>query len=313
MSEWHIGVAKTSSYGSPAFSLVRPLSPDEYNRLSSALTMFRNIIHRTVWGIQRTNYATFCEVERGIGDTNSGLTVSDEAVGVLVSASIANFLSSMRMLLDLSQAELKRSDKETGLRRFEPWNNACSAEYDDYFAYRFLYRFRNYVQHCGLPLNAWSVSSSMKNIDELAAQVEAGRPPSEITNGTVELTGRIFLAQSPAFLVEAFDWGQPLTEELKSLTTEIDISDQIHVGMECLTRIDRAFMESFKPELAQSVEAFNEVVGDLHNYAGSPLLMKTSTRQQGANQFIEMTTSDLEISRFLVASQITADGPRGGA
>ena len=143
----------------------------------------------------------------------------------------------MRMFLDQSEAELKRQEKLDGIDRFSAWKTACSSEYDDFFAYRFLYRFRNFVQHVGLPISSWTISSSLKASDEIVERVLLGEPPINNEYNREELVTQIYLSESPRDLVDKFDDWKTLKHELQSLTTEIDLSEQIHICMECLARV----------------------------------------------------------------------------
>jgi hypothetical protein len=50
------------------------------------------------------------------------------------------------------------------------FKNACSREYDKRFAYRFMYRLRNYAQHCGMPLRRIVVTDKVKRIADLGKE-----------------------------------------------------------------------------------------------------------------------------------------------
>lgn len=199
--------------------------------------------------------------------------VSPEAMRNGLVTTVVNFLTSMRMFLDHTEAELKRRDEHDGSDRFSSWKAACSAEYDDYFAYRFLYRFRNYIQHVGLPLSTMSIHSELG---------EGG-----------DVTGAVFIGEAPQRLVEEYDGWSTVASELQALSDDIDLSDQIHVGMECLTRIDL-------PELKQCVETIEQVVGDLEDYQGGPWLVKFTGEPE--RPLGEMATIDLD--RFEAARRI---------
>ena len=63
-----------------------------------------------------------------------------------------NWLTAFRLYLDHTEAQLKRRYGNTSVewRRF---HEATSAAFDGSVGYRFVYKLRNYVQHCGLPLS----------------------------------------------------------------------------------------------------------------------------------------------------------------
>ncbi len=62
-----------------------------------------------------------------------------------------NFLTVFRTFLDHHEARIKREyGKESQeLRQFKKY---CSSEFDSNVAYRFFYKYRNYCQHCGVPI-----------------------------------------------------------------------------------------------------------------------------------------------------------------
>jgi len=65
---------------------------------------------------------------------------------------ILNFLTVFRTFLDHHEARIKREyGKESQeLRQFKKY---CSSEFDSNVAYRFFYKYRNYCQHCGVPIS----------------------------------------------------------------------------------------------------------------------------------------------------------------
>ena len=62
---------------------------------------------------------------------------------------ILNFLSSVRMFLDHNKTELNRSQRNSEMEFFK---ELLKNNYDESFAYRFLYQLRDYIQHCGMPV-----------------------------------------------------------------------------------------------------------------------------------------------------------------
>jgi hypothetical protein len=69
-----------------------------------------------------------------------------------------NWLTSMCMFLDHEETQLKR--QYGGLStEFTAFKQATKDAYDGEVGYRFAYEFRNYVQHCGLPLNQVVITS----------------------------------------------------------------------------------------------------------------------------------------------------------
>ncbi|MDE0437653.1 MAG: hypothetical protein OXJ36_04560 [bacterium] len=234
---------------------------------------------------------------------HSKAPLDPSAYQVPITASVLNFLAAMRMFLDQSECELKRLDKVDNGNRYFAWKSACSSEYDDYFAYRFLYRFRNYVQHVGLPLSNWDISISLAHSEELVRRASSGELLLDDVSGADAKVITILLGESPTDLVRNFNRWSTVKADLQSLTVEIDLAEQIHIVFECLSRIDHVFREQFTEELSLGVNTFTEIVGSLTDYTSRPQLGKI-TRDR---PLIKLDLMELEIERFLHAERLVTN------
>jgi hypothetical protein len=81
----------------------------------------------------------------------------DRLVESVMGATV-NWLTSMRMFLDHEETQLKRRYGGSSTE-FAAFKQATRDAYDGEVGYRFAYEFRNYVQHCGLPLNQVVIAS----------------------------------------------------------------------------------------------------------------------------------------------------------
>ena len=240
---------------------------------------------RTTFSVLSQNYRTFCALEQDliarVTSAEPSELTNPELLNTSLITGVVNYLTSMRMFLDHSEADLRRRDKQDGRNRFVTWEVACNAEYNDYFGYRFLYRFRNYIQHVGLPLSVTTFSSTLGH---------DGR-----------IVGGVFLGEAPEHLLEEFDGWSAVGAELKALSIDLDLSEQVHVSMECLTRIAEALMVVDKPELAESVVTFRAIIGDLNDYVGTPHLVQFA----GNDEQPVFRVAYLDIERFRAAEQFT--------
>jgi hypothetical protein len=131
--------------------------------------------------------STFRYIERSFRIFEQSL--SSEGWGqaaVEIAGAVMDWLGTMRTALSHWQRRLTRDGKQ------EPFLAVCRHEYDTVFAYRFLYRLRNYAQHLALPVHAisrkkdgWSLTLDRNALIEqfdgwstVAAELQAG--PSEI-------------------------------------------------------------------------------------------------------------------------------------
>lgn len=69
---------------------------------------------------------------------------------------LLNLLSSVRMYLDHTETTTHRKYGDTS-PIYTNFRRACSDAYDNQFSYRFLYKLRNYAQHCGSPLSEFHI------------------------------------------------------------------------------------------------------------------------------------------------------------
>ena len=133
---------------------------------------------------------------------------------------LLNWLASVRTFLDHAESRIKgRYGSES-----QNWRNlkeSCSNEYDNNFSYRFLYKVRNYAQHCGFPIHEIKFSSAASESD----------PEEPIhTLGVICIRDR---------LLSEFDgWGRQLKEEISGLPSIIDINPHVDAMMRSLESIN---------------------------------------------------------------------------
>ncbi|MEO1720458.1 MAG: hypothetical protein AAFR23_09570, partial [Pseudomonadota bacterium] len=84
-----------------------------------------------------------------------------------------NIMSSFRSFLDHADTYLSR---KFGVESDElaAWKSLQASEYDQTFAYRFVYKLRNYVQHVGMPPLKLSASSSA-NTESVTMRIDLDR------------------------------------------------------------------------------------------------------------------------------------------
>ena len=134
----------------------------------------------------------------------------------------------MRMFLDQSECELRRFGQGgTTVTGLIPGRVPVHQSMTTTLPTDFLYRFRNYVQHVGLPLSIWSISISLVQSEELVRRAVSGELlPSDVA-GVDAKDITILLGESPTNLVRNFDSWSTVKADLECLTTEIDLSEQI--------------------------------------------------------------------------------------
>jgi hypothetical protein len=102
---------------------------------------------------------------------------------------LRSFFSEFRVFLDYTETKLKRrygADSE----QVNVFKTACSRQFDNSFAYRFVYKLRNYALHVNLPLNALSLTSGEGEFDAENPDTQSTRRKSEqerVAGGRVRL------------------------------------------------------------------------------------------------------------------------------
>src|SRR6185437_11198354 len=95
-------------------------------------------------------------------------------LGQSVMTQIVNWLTAFRLYLDHAETNLKRKYGKTSpqVHRFK---ERTAYAFDNAAGYRFICRFRNYVQHCGVPISSITVNEEFDDDGQL--QMDAhGKP-----------------------------------------------------------------------------------------------------------------------------------------
>jgi hypothetical protein len=118
---------------------------------------------------------------------------------------LTSLLTTARTFVDQTDRNLKHRYGKTSVR-VKAFKRATSEAYDNNFSYRFFYKLRNYVQHCGLPLGRMSI------------RIKKESEPSGLTSQTIKFEFDRDL------LLERFDkWGEPVQSELAVLPAYFSI------------------------------------------------------------------------------------------
>ncbi|MEL7833031.1 hypothetical protein [Fodinibius sp. Rm-B-1B1-1] len=168
-----------------------------------------------------------------------------------VNRKLLNFLASGRLYLDHTETRLKRSYGDNS-KEAERFDSITSEAYDDFFAYRFFYQLRNYVQHCGMGIDFISNYSSSKRI------------PGHIDSH------KINIQFSPKRLLQDFDGWKHVKNDLKKEGDRIDVYGFASEVTRILKEIN---IRIYLAELSKLQEAGNwivDLVEDVFESGGQP-------------------------------------------
>jgi hypothetical protein len=133
---------------------VRNLTQEEYSKYEKAYSEIgRYMQSGELFTVTLLNHDDFFQALNGyldifkevqdVGKHNLDRVILD------LNRKILNYLCSMRTFLDHNETDINRSHGKEELKYFK---KICADHYDNSFAYRFLYKLRNYSQHCGMPI-----------------------------------------------------------------------------------------------------------------------------------------------------------------
>lgn len=115
-----------------------------------------------------------------------------------------NYLSSIKTFIDHNETNIKRRYGKNSAETTE-FTKITNYYFDNSFAYRFFSKLRNYAQHCGMPLQEFSISVTRTQ-----------------ENGYV---GSSELGFSPKDLLENFDdWGRIVKEDLQKQVSNFPLA-----------------------------------------------------------------------------------------
>lgn len=148
-----------------------------------------------------------------------------------------NFLSSGRTFLDHSETYLKRKygKKSSEFLKFKKETNN---QYDSSFEYRFVYKLRNYAQHCGLPIN--NIIYSLDNeIQEKKYKRKINLSP---------------IFDKEKLLKTYKDWGVKLKDDLKKKPSEIPVTSVLREYYKSMEVLNKTILKIEEESLQTSIE-----------------------------------------------------------
>jgi hypothetical protein len=154
-----LGYIKRTELGNE-FVFIENLSQEKYNDIKNANENVGQIRdHRYLFKIVEENYLALNNfvndaLEKLIEDFDTitdSSTVHRNNIYLNFNRHLLNYLSSLRTFIDHAKTNFSKRYGSNSLE-LEKLNSILNTNYENSFAYRFLYKLRNYSQHCGLPV-----------------------------------------------------------------------------------------------------------------------------------------------------------------
>ncbi len=253
-----------STYDNSTFLDVKELSEDEYNKYSSIIINLMKLENEQgLYKIIVLNYNDFiAKTNLSIKNINLSDMESFSIFYLDINRHILNVLSSIRTYLDHTETRLKKEfgKNHTITNKFK---ELVKKAYDENFSYRFLYKLRNYSQHCGLP--AGSLKTTASN-----------------DGGFKEV---LTLALVRDDLLNNYDSWSIVKEEIKNKDEEFDIINLLKDKVEILKNINEEISKLVYNEYFDEANSLMELLWLAKNKTGTPCLLK----QNGLSQNVKLS------------------------
>lgn len=206
-----------------SFRLLDEISADEYERLSDAIASITRLNAGFHYKLVERNYLELKSIHQFVTITLSlgrdFATPNRRKFAEALMTSLVNWLTAMRLFLDHEETALKRrfGRDSPQVARFK---SSTAAAYDARVGYRFAYRFRNFVQHCGLPLS----------------RIEIG----PVTEAGTRAKQAVDLVLDRDELLDAFEGWGPVEADLRAMPPTFGLLPFAAAAMDGLREVHRA-------------------------------------------------------------------------
>ena len=243
---------------------VRQLSVAEYRVHRDCVYWLSSFISaQQLFAMVRLNYLNFRQLVEGglLNFAQQGAATRNQMAAMQLHANLCvlNYLTSVRTFLDHTETRLKRTYGAQS-PQYGRFRDARTREYETSFSYRFVYKLRNYVQHCGLPLAAITFAAEV--VDR-----ESGKASFKI-----ELN-----LDRDSLLSDYHEWGSQLTSEIKALQRKFDIGPHLVAITESMSRIQGVVLQDEISEANRRAQPIRTLLGPLEGQEGSPCIVAYDT------------------------------------
>ncbi len=188
-----------------------------------------------------------------------------------VTTQIINWLASFRLYLDYAETSLKRQFGRDS-SQYLSFKGRTTDAYDNHRGYRFIYKFRNYVQHCGPPI----------------ASLRVSRSEQRATNPFVKQAA-VFLLDRDELLHSYDEWG-PVRKDLLAMEPEFELRPLGQESMEQLRGIELVLLDIAITEGSRTIGDLREALSRLPVDAkGAPTLYRFTTSSDEPTTAAQLT------------------------
>lgn len=150
---------------------------------------------------------------------------------------VNNYLSSFRMFIDHVDIKIgRRFDKKS--KEYSSFITMTNKAFDNNFSYRFLYKLRNFCQHCGLPITSFQVEG--------------------LDNGS----SFTFSFERDYLLNEYDGWSQKVKIDLKNGPKQIPINPILSSHFKIVSEFSKRIHTLYESKFMSALEYLRTVVSD---------------------------------------------------
>ena len=235
----------------------------QYDR--SNLLPYVELNHRALEGTVE-KYTTLLS-----GKLSFDVHVNVAPMQIELTCGVLNWLSSMRMQLDQSEHAISQKHGRKS-RAFESFGEAQRWEFENVFAYRFLSKLRNHVQHQDLRIHTSGASGKLDDV-------------------TGELVTQIDFAFDRDTLLEAKRWGV-VVNDLRVQPEQFAVMPVLEEGLLSLRRLAEEASRHLHPDIVEAAERM-EALRLLARASGKPAFLGRLEDVNGQMRHAELSPLDL--------------------
>jgi hypothetical protein len=269
------GIGTTSGPDGTRFNILSEFGMADYLRNERALQNALAPTNRFETKLVELNFHSYLNCAKFAG-TLLGLgrnfgTADRRSLGESVMGAIINWLTSFRLHLDYAETQLKRhfGDESEQVKSFEARTHLA---FDSDPGYRFIYKFRNYVQHCGPPITALALRRAEKDQSNPFIKQAA-----------------LFLLDRDALLSDYKDWGL-VRPDLLAMDKQFELRPLAETAMAQLREIDLVLLDIAIAEGSRTIHDLREALELIpKDAAGTPSLFRFTESGDGSNNLLNIT------------------------
>lgn len=174
-------------------------------------------------------------------------------IGIDLNRYILNLLSAIRTFLDHKETMLKRiySDSSDELKYFQ---SETQTAYEKNFEYRFVYKLRNYAQHCGLPISGPEISSFL-NEDK------------KINHGF-----RLYFDKTK--LLKSYNWGTKVKADLSAQPAKFEVLPIFECVYQILSTLNKGINKKIIKNFEDNSNFLFSLLEKIPDHNGIPYIMR---------------------------------------